>query len=98
MGSTEHKPPANVKDCRLAEVLQYMCDLEQSSSGQPRVVCSPIPRIFKLCPNQPAVEVTRVVHVDPKSGEVDFQEPAGSIRGKPWEEIVRYTTSSNAGE
>lgn len=33
--------------CRIAEVVQYMCDLQTagSSSG---IVCFPVPRLFRL--------------------------------------------------
>ncbi|KAI0790347.1 hypothetical protein C8Q75DRAFT_112056 [Abortiporus biennis] len=66
-------PPAGTENssekCRLAEILQYSCDVEISGTG-PQYHCWPIPRIFRICPGRPAVEVTRYVHVNGDTGEV----------------------------
>ncbi|OBZ78297.1 hypothetical protein A0H81_02441 [Grifola frondosa] len=55
--------------CRLAEIVQYSCDAEVTSEGQPQLRCWPIPRIFRICPGRPAVELTRFVDVDAQTGK-----------------------------
>ncbi|TFK28580.1 hypothetical protein FA15DRAFT_633874 [Coprinopsis marcescibilis] len=78
--------------CRLAEIVQYICgELEPGRSGKPRLECTPIPRIFRICRNKPAIEVTRIVNLDPKTGEVEFPPSVDSICGKDWSRIVKYT-------
>ncbi|KAI9221045.1 hypothetical protein BC828DRAFT_382094 [Blastocladiella britannica] len=41
------------KDCPLAEIIQYRCDLRADE-----VVCVPFVRLFRRCPGKPAVEIT----------------------------------------
>ncbi|KIM42127.1 hypothetical protein M413DRAFT_26942 [Hebeloma cylindrosporum] len=80
--------------CRIAEILQYTCVVKKSRviNMPPRTVCYPIPRILKLCPGRPAVEITKFVELDAKTGEVEI--PAGfsadSVKGRPWREVIRY--------
>ena len=33
--------------CRIAEVVQYMCDLQKAGSSS-EIVCFPLPRLFRL--------------------------------------------------
>lgn len=37
-----------VKPCQIAEIVQYMCDLENLENGRSQVHCFPIPRIFRM--------------------------------------------------
>ncbi|KAF8156712.1 hypothetical protein B0H34DRAFT_750515 [Crassisporium funariophilum] len=84
--------PADSK-CRIAEILQYSCELKtESHSGRQISQCFPITRLFKMCPGLSAVEITKLVNIDMATGEVEI--PANisqnSIRARPWKEIVRY--------
>ncbi|CAE6422794.1 unnamed protein product [Rhizoctonia solani] len=54
--------------CRIAELEQFKCTPVVEPGGT-RVYCTPIPRIFRICPNRPAVEITTLVDVDPLTGE-----------------------------
>ncbi|CAE6338900.1 unnamed protein product [Rhizoctonia solani] len=54
--------------CRIAELEQFKCTPVIEPNGT-RVHCTPIPRIFRICPNRPAVEITTLVQTDPLSGE-----------------------------
>ncbi|EJD05572.1 uncharacterized protein FOMMEDRAFT_79508 [Fomitiporia mediterranea MF3/22] len=57
--------------CQIQEILQYTCEMEPRNHGHtPQIHCYPIPRIFRVCPNRPAVEITRSVFIDPSTGEV----------------------------
>ncbi|CEL63220.1 hypothetical protein RSOLAG1IB_05262 [Rhizoctonia solani AG-1 IB] len=55
--------------CRIAELEQFKCVPVVGANGYTRVHCTPIPRIFRICPNRPAVEITTLVNVDPHTGE-----------------------------
>ncbi|KAL1918846.1 uncharacterized protein VTP21DRAFT_2868 [Calcarisporiella thermophila] len=47
-------PKQHVKEeCRLAEIVQYQCKLVPN-----KIVCSPFPRLFRICPGKPTIEVT----------------------------------------
>ena len=48
MSTSSTDSPAREK-CRLAEVLQYKCTLEEEVDGRPTVRCLPVPRIFRMC-------------------------------------------------
>jgi hypothetical protein len=42
------KPPIELKQCQLKEMMQYMCDLDgPKNDPQSRVVCEPILRTFR---------------------------------------------------
>ncbi|KAJ2922146.1 hypothetical protein H1R20_g14952, partial [Candolleomyces eurysporus] len=81
--------------CRLAEIVQYTCSLERDKrTGKQQLLCTQLPRIFKLCPGKPAVEVTRVADVNLATGEVDVPEALPSqIKAKEWTSVIRYPTS-----
>ena len=34
--------------CRIAEILQYSCDLEDDGRGRPQYHCWPVPRVFRM--------------------------------------------------
>ncbi|EJF63814.1 hypothetical protein BD309DRAFT_864292 [Dichomitus squalens] len=95
-------PPDNVQpreQCRLAEILQYKCVAEDVDKGQLKVHCLPIPRIFRICPNRPAVEMTRFVDVDLESGAVHIPAPSSQVlpKAKPWRDVVRYDNPFDNG-
>ncbi|KAF8952964.1 hypothetical protein BDZ97DRAFT_1680388 [Flammula alnicola] len=79
-------------ECRIAEILQYTCELTTSRKGAPTFQCFPILRILKICTGQPAVEITKFVNVNVTNGQIEI--PPGfksdSIKGRPWREVVRY--------
>ncbi|KAI0685763.1 hypothetical protein BC835DRAFT_1289481 [Cytidiella melzeri] len=79
--------------CRIAEIVQYDCDQETESSGRPRFRCWPVPRIFRLCPGRPAVEITRYVDTTEGTGAVKVPSESSRIlpKGKPWRDVHRYT-------
>lgn len=52
-------PPASERACPLAELVQFHCQLQTR-----KVVCMPVERVFRMCPRQPAVEVTHLVDYD----------------------------------
>ncbi|KAI0937526.1 hypothetical protein AcW1_001617 [Taiwanofungus camphoratus] len=83
--------PAQSK-CRLAEIVQYKCEAEVTSAGEPQFHCWPIPRIFRICPGRPAVEMTRFVDVDMNTGEISVPPESSQTlpKGKPWRDVVRY--------
>ncbi|KAH9933908.1 uncharacterized protein B0H18DRAFT_870421 [Fomitopsis serialis] len=82
--------------CRLAEIVQYKCDIEVGKRGEPQVHCWPVPRIFRICPGRPAVELTRFVEMNMSTGEVHLPPEARYAclpklpKGKPWRDIVHY--------
>ncbi|THH29239.1 hypothetical protein EUX98_g4938 [Antrodiella citrinella] len=85
--------PAKPK-CRLAEIIQYSCKEEYDADGVPTPRCWPVPRIFRLCPGRPAVEVTRYVNVDMKTGEIDIPSTLNHQlpKAKPWRDVKRYAS------
>ncbi|KAH9835142.1 uncharacterized protein C8Q71DRAFT_710295 [Rhodofomes roseus] len=78
--------------CRLAEIVQYKCDIEVGKRSEPQVHCWPVPRIFRICPGRPAVELTRFVEMDMSTGEISLPSDASQQlpKGKPWRDIARY--------
>ncbi|KAH0834923.1 hypothetical protein J3R83DRAFT_10607, partial [Lanmaoa asiatica] len=75
-------------------LVQYSCEPGKVSSGEIRTHCFPFSRIFRICPHRPAVEITRYVIVDAKTGEIEI--PSGSsslIKGKPWRDVDLYSKS-----
>ncbi|KAL4247476.1 hypothetical protein ABKN59_007945 [Abortiporus biennis] len=91
-------PPAGTENssekCRLAEILQYSCDVEISGTG-PQYHCWPIPRIFRICPGRPAVEVTRYVHVNGDTGEVIVPATLNQQlpKAKQWRDVIHRDPS-----
>lgn len=42
------KPPINLKDCELKEMVQYFCDLDgPNEDPRSKVVCEPVLRMFR---------------------------------------------------
>ncbi|KAJ7136124.1 hypothetical protein C8R44DRAFT_769737 [Mycena epipterygia] len=81
--------------CRIAEITQFSCVPKRDRFGRPTVHCVPIPRLFRICPDQAAVELTRVLNIDLATGYVGMPKSLGQIlpSGKPWRDVVRYDTS-----
>ncbi|KAF8189972.1 hypothetical protein K438DRAFT_1592805 [Mycena galopus ATCC 62051] len=80
-------------ECRIAEITQYNC--VPKYKGGP-IVCVPIPRLFRICPNWPAVEVTRVLNVDLATGDVEIPRDLEQKLppGKTWANVIRYDANS----
>ncbi|EKM75802.1 hypothetical protein AGABI1DRAFT_116134 [Agaricus bisporus var. burnettii JB137-S8] len=79
--------------CRLGEIVQFVCNLEQDAGGQPQIHCFPLPRIFKLCPGSPAVEITKLVDIDLATGEVVVPPDASSqklVVKATWKDVHRH--------
>ncbi|KAI9458869.1 hypothetical protein BJY52DRAFT_1267626 [Lactarius psammicola] len=65
--STEVSP-----GCQIAELLQFSCQVQVSDHGRQQFHCFPVPRLFRLCQGEPAIEITRVVSTDPSTGKVNI--------------------------
>ncbi|PAV19066.1 hypothetical protein PNOK_0591000 [Pyrrhoderma noxium] len=93
----DHKTPSNSNSalssssnlekepCQIIEILQHICSLENKRGTAPEIHCFPVPRIFRLCPNQPGVEITRTVTVDSSTQDILLPPNAKHIHpnGKP---------------
>ncbi|OSD08179.1 hypothetical protein PYCCODRAFT_1358328 [Trametes coccinea BRFM310] len=77
--------------CRLAEIVQYRCDPPQDSN-HPQWHCLPIIRIFRICQNRPAVELTRFVEINVETGAVHVPSQSSQVlpKGKAWRDVIRY--------
>ncbi|RDB16072.1 hypothetical protein Hypma_003438 [Hypsizygus marmoreus] len=84
------------RKCRIAEIVQYTCDVETSGT-KPEVQCFPIPRIFRICPGRPTIEITKLVNVDLATGEVEVPPDSRDIpvEGKSWKTVVVYNRGSD---
>ncbi|KAH8116143.1 hypothetical protein DFH11DRAFT_1264501 [Phellopilus nigrolimitatus] len=82
--------------CQIHEILQHICEIK-TEKGAPEVHCFPIPRIFRICPNRPAVEITRSVTIDSATGEVILPTDATTVlpKGKPWWAVTRNMERSD---
>ncbi|TFK47600.1 hypothetical protein OE88DRAFT_777889 [Heliocybe sulcata] len=88
--SQAHTEPDS-KKCRIAELMQYTCSQQPAKHGAWPVQCYPILRIFRI----PAVEITKLVNFDSRTGKVEIPAEASQIlpKGKPWRDVNRYETS-----
>ncbi|KAF8229778.1 hypothetical protein L208DRAFT_1438855 [Tricholoma matsutake] len=88
--ATKHDniPPGK---CRIAEIVQYTCNVETSESSS-QLHCFPIPRLFKICPDRPTVEITTMANIDMTTGEVDVPPDTRKIEkeGKTWRNVILY--------
>ncbi|OAX40825.1 hypothetical protein K503DRAFT_736845 [Rhizopogon vinicolor AM-OR11-026] len=77
------------KKCRLLEIVQYTCEPEELPSGEVRPRCFPLPRIFRICPGRPAVEITKLLKIDLKTGEIEIPDESSAVlpRAKHWRDI-----------
>jgi len=43
------KPPINLRDCELKELVQYKCNVKKSEKqgGKPNVICKPVVRMLR---------------------------------------------------
>ncbi|KAL4071265.1 hypothetical protein V8B97DRAFT_1962188 [Scleroderma yunnanense] len=86
MASESDKP----KKCHILEIVQYSCETEENQRGQVVPHCFPIPRLFKLCPGRPAVEITTMSKIS-ETGEIEIPSDNTELpRGKPWHEVHVY--------
>ncbi|KAF8524472.1 hypothetical protein JB92DRAFT_2703684 [Gautieria morchelliformis] len=78
MNDTDKNP------CRLFEIEQYICEIEDKNNS--RVRCYPLPRIFRICQGRPAVEVTALAEINPKTGELNVPDNLTEIlpKGRAW--------------
>ncbi|KAJ3799289.1 hypothetical protein GGU11DRAFT_514916 [Lentinula aff. detonsa] len=80
--------------CRIAEIIQYTCELEQSQTEGHVIRCFPLSRLFKICPGRPGIELTKVLNVD-EGGVVELPDNIKQPIGKLWHEVIRHGSSSN---
>ncbi|UPX12911.1 uncharacterized protein EKO05_0003444 [Ascochyta rabiei] len=53
------KPPVQLRDCALKELVQYKCNIEVSeTTRRPDVICEPVVRLLRQCANGMSVETT----------------------------------------
>ncbi|KAA1473057.1 hypothetical protein DENSPDRAFT_779499 [Dentipellis sp. KUC8613] len=90
--SSEAPDPKPSSKCQLVELLHYSCELRQEADGSRQFHCFPIPRILRICPGRPAVEITRFVNIDMTTGEVEIPPEASQVlpKGKVWRDVTRY--------
>ncbi|KAJ7138511.1 hypothetical protein C8R43DRAFT_893374 [Mycena crocata] len=81
--------------CRIAEITQYSCVPKKNRLGRSFVHCVPIPRLFRICPDRPMVEVTRVLNIDLTTGYVQMPKSLEEKlpTGKAWRDVVRHDSS-----
>jgi len=79
----------STRECPLVEILQHTCPSEEVD-GVRRYVCYPIPRIFRVCEGKPAVEMTKFVHIDVNTGQVELPKCHPVPQGKLWSQVKRY--------
>ncbi|KAG8839289.1 hypothetical protein FRC18_011996 [Serendipita sp. 400] len=74
--------------CSLEQLTQYDCDKE-SFEKNGIVKCYPIPRVFRVCKDRPAVEVTALLRYKDPSGEPYLPENCLEQLpiGKQWKQI-----------
>jgi len=72
--------------CKLAEILQYECTMENKRSA---LVCYPLSRVFRICPGLPAVEITAFLRLDERTGNMVIPNNVNAIMPKtrPWRDI-----------
>ncbi|KAF8316636.1 hypothetical protein DL93DRAFT_2134979 [Clavulina sp. PMI_390] len=76
------------KDCQLIELMQYDCTRPDQNG---KTVCFPLPHIFRICPNQPATELTAFTEVDSETGALTVSPEYRDIipKTKPWRDVMR---------
>ncbi|KAB2568725.1 hypothetical protein BFW01_g384 [Lasiodiplodia theobromae] len=52
------KPPVDLEQCKLLEMVQYACDVENRNDPRARITCRPLVRLFRRCANGLTVETT----------------------------------------
>ncbi|KAJ7039890.1 hypothetical protein C8F04DRAFT_996362 [Mycena alexandri] len=86
--------------CRIAEIAQYSCVPKKNRFGQWFVNCVPIPRLFRICPDRPAVEVTRFLKIDLATGYVEMPKALEEKlpNGKAWRDVVKISDTTGSSE
>ncbi|KAI0360526.1 hypothetical protein OH77DRAFT_1393369 [Trametes cingulata] len=81
-----------VGKCRIAEIVQFQCEPGEQLNGPPEWHCLPVIRIFRICQNRPAVELTRFVDVNTETGAVHIPPQSSQVlpKAKPWRDVIRY--------
>ncbi|KAG8216558.1 hypothetical protein J3R82DRAFT_6739, partial [Butyriboletus roseoflavus] len=83
-------------------LVQYSCEPEKVSGGEIRTHCFPFSRIFRICPHRPALEVTRYITIDAKTGEIEIpDEPRFVLRPFPnywWQDDDPWNSSLLKGK
>ncbi|KAI9511669.1 hypothetical protein F5148DRAFT_974863 [Russula earlei] len=88
-GSTESR-----QECQIAEILQFSCEVQPKGRGFQQIHCFPVPRLLMLCQGHPAVEITRVVKMDPATGEVNV--PPDILQRLPKAKEWKHATRSRS--
>ncbi|KAL1583686.1 hypothetical protein WHR41_07520 [Cladosporium halotolerans] len=53
------KPPVDLKECELMQMIQHRCDLDGPRfDPRSKVVCDPVLRLFRKCSDKLTVETT----------------------------------------
>ncbi|KAH7062663.1 hypothetical protein B0J12DRAFT_564042 [Macrophomina phaseolina] len=50
--------PIELEKCKLLEMVQYACEVENRDDPRGRVMCRPLVRLFRRCANGLTVETT----------------------------------------
>jgi hypothetical protein len=75
--------------CRIAELIQYSCEIDQDGSGNSRLHCWPVPRVFRMY----------VFHVIRNELQVHNSCTAFRCPGRPAIEITRFVeTNATTGQ
>ncbi|KAH9968212.1 hypothetical protein BC827DRAFT_483610 [Russula dissimulans] len=79
------------RECQIAEILQFSCKIQPRGHGIQQFHCFPVPRLLILCQGQPAVEITRVVDIEPSTGEINVPQdiPQRLPKAKEWKDVIR---------
>ncbi|KIM34262.1 hypothetical protein M408DRAFT_19193 [Serendipita vermifera MAFF 305830] len=66
----DQQKSVNTKDegCKLEQLTMFDCDKE-TLEKKGIIKCYPIPRVFRVCKNRPAVEVTSLLQYKDSSGD-----------------------------
>lgn len=97
MANGFQEKPDESRKCRILEIVQYSCGTETNQRGEIVPHCFPIPRLFKLCPGRPAVEVTTISNIS-EAGEVEVPDDNAELpRGKLWQEVRVYDRDPENG-
>ncbi|KAH7882824.1 hypothetical protein F5I97DRAFT_134074 [Phlebopus sp. FC_14] len=84
--STLTKPKCPLLE--IAILVQYSCESEKLPNGRLRPHCFPVSRLFRMCPERPAVEITRFCNVDIDTGAVELPDDRTPLpEGKLWRDV-----------
>ncbi|EIW55468.1 uncharacterized protein TRAVEDRAFT_130257 [Trametes versicolor FP-101664 SS1] len=92
MASSTGKETPPSKKCRLAEIVQFKCEPGLQADGPPQWHCLPVIRIFRICQDRPAVELTKFVDMNVETGAVQVPPQSSQVlpKAKLWRDITRY--------